>query len=178
MRHLLAVAIAFSALAASFAARAQDHDMMDHQMHMAAMSADGRQSVAFPPALRQHMLGNMRDHLQALADILAALSGGEYANAAHVAHARLGMDSPAAASCNPAGASATGTPEAMDMEQMMARFMPEGMRAVGLEMHQSASVFAAEAAKAVKTGDARPAYAALARVTEKCAACHMAYRVQ
>jgi hypothetical protein len=178
MRHHHTIAIAVALLTAGFAARAQDHDRMDHSMHMATMSADARQPVVFPPAMRQHMLGNMRDHLQALADILAALSGGDYANAAHIAHARLGMASPTAASCNPAGGGATGAPEAMDMEQMMARFMPESMRAVGLEMHQSASVFAAEADKAAGTGDARPAYAALARVTEKCAACHMTYRVQ
>ena len=178
MRHLLAAAIACVALTANLAARAEDHDLMNHHMHMAAMGADARQPVVFPPAMRQHMLGNMRDHLQALADILAALSGGEYANAAHIAHARLGMESPAASACAPAGASAAQAPEAMDMEQMMARFMPENMRAVGLEMHQSASVFAAEADKAARTGDARPAYAALAHVTEKCAVCHMAYRVQ
>ncbi len=45
----------------------------------------------------------------------------------------------------------------------MAQFMPEGMRKLGLAMHQSASDFGTEAPKAAKTGDGRPASAALPR---------------
>ncbi len=64
------------------------------------------------------------------------------------------------------------------MEQIMAQFMPEGMRKLGLAMHQSASDFGTEAPKAAKTGDGRPASAALAHMTQQCAACHSAYKVQ
>lgn len=180
MRSARLAPIVMAALATGAMAQTQDHDMTDHQRHLAAMAGDNRQPVSFPPPMRQHMLDNMRDHLQALADILTALSGSEYARAAQIARARLGMDSPAAAGCNP-GATATGIPQMsqpMDMERMMARFMPEGMRNAGLDMHQSASVFAAEADKAATSGDARPAFAALARVTGKCVACHTAYRME
>jgi hypothetical protein len=65
-----------------------------------------------------------------------------------------------------------------DMDYMMAKFMPEGMRNIGLEMHTAASAFAAEALKADGTHNTRPALAALSRVMQQCAACHSAYKVQ
>ena len=58
------------------------------------------------------------------------------------------------------------------MAAMMAQFMPEDMRALGLTMHESASEFAREAAKTQSGGDLKPALASLARVTQSCAACH------
>jgi hypothetical protein len=179
MRQALFSAIVVAVLASGIPAQAQDHDMMDHPMHMAAMGADGRQPVNFPPQMRQHILANMRDHMQALADILTALSAGDYAKAGQIADARLGLDSPAAAGCK-AGAAvdAPQMSQPADKEQMMAQFMPEGMRKVGLAMHRSASDFAAEAAQAAKTGNGSDAIAALASVTQQCAACHSAYRVQ
>ncbi len=61
---------------------------------------------------------------------------------------------------------------------MMAQFMPEGMRKLGLAMHESASEFAMEAKNSAKSGDAKPAYAALARVTQQCVACHYTYSLQ
>lgn len=168
-------------LAGSLPAHAEDHDMMDHHAHMAAMNADSRQPVSFPPELRQHILSNMRDHLKAVSEILAAMSAGAYSEAAQIAKIRLGMDSPAAEGCKapdaPSGSSGMSQP-AMNMHQMMAQFMPDDMRKAGLAMHQAASDFVAEADKAEKTGDAKRAYAALARVTERCTVCHAAYRVQ
>lgn len=60
----------------------------------------------------------------------------------------------------------------------MSQFMPEGMRNIGLEMHQAASNFAIEAKKAAKTNNAKPALAALSKVTQQCSTCHSAYKVQ
>lgn len=154
--------------------------MMNHHMHMAAAGDDARQAVDFPPQMRQHILSNMRDHLQAVAEILTALGSGGYAKAAQIADERLGLDSPSAQGCK-AGADAAKAPQMStptDMEQMMAQYMPEGMRKVGLAMHQSASDFATAARKAAKTHDAKAANTALARVMQQCAACHSAYKVQ
>jgi cytochrome c556 len=65
------------------------------------------------------------------------------------------------------------------MDHQMAEFMPEGMRNLGLEMHKSASVFAAEAMKTAKPGGSdKKALAALAQLTQQCVACHGAYRLQ
>lgn len=180
MRKSLLLSTVVIALAGSIAANADDHDMMDHHAHMAATSTDGRQLVDFPPEMREHILSNMRDHLNAVSEIMAAMSTGAYADASKIAKTRLGMDSPAAESCKVTGATSGASPmsQPMNMHQMMAQFMPAGMRKAGLAMHQAASDFAVEAGKAEKSGDAKPAYAALARVTQQCTACHAAYRVR
>jgi hypothetical protein len=180
MRNFLLYFAVVIPLAGSLAAHADDHDMMDHHAHTAAMGDDGRQAVDFPPEMRQHILSNMRDHLNAVSEILAAMSSGSYADAAQIAKTRLGMDSPAAEACKAPGAPSASSrmSQPMNMHQMMAQFMPDGMRKAGLAMHQSASDFAVEAVKAGTSGDAKPAYAALARVTQRCTACHAAYRVQ
>lgn len=158
-----------------------DHmNHMDHQQHMAAMGGgDGRQLVNFPPEMRQHSLANMRDHLQALSEILTAMSAGQYTKAAQVAGTRLGMDSPSAEGCKDNNASSKPQmSKPAKMDHQMSEFMPEGMSKIGLDMHQAASTFAAEATKAAKTGNAKPALAALSRVTQQCTACHTAYKVQ
>lgn len=174
------VALAFTAvLGFSLLAQAQqEHNM--HQPHQAAgKSGDTREIVRFPEEMRQRTLSNMRDHLQALSEIIAAMSAGQLAKAADIAEARLGMDSPSAAGCQSGdSAAAAATAKATSSDHQMAKFMPEGMQRLGLEMHQSASVFAAEAKKMRQTGDAdNKAMAALAQVTRQCVACHSAYRL-
>jgi hypothetical protein len=180
MRRSLLAAVAAIALAGGVSAVAQDHsNPMDHQQHMAAMASDGRELVNFPPAMRAHTLANMRDHLQALSEILTAMSSAQYASAARIADTRLGLASPSAEGCKAEGTAATPQmSQPASMDHQMAQFMPENMRKIGLAMHQSASAFAVAAAKAGRTGNAKPALAALSRVTAQCAACHAAYRVQ
>lgn len=180
MRKALILSTLVISLAGSPAAHAQDHDSMHHHQHMGAMTADLRQPVNFPPEMHDHILANMRGHLEALSDIMTAMSTGAYAEAAQIAKTRLGMESPAAEGCKAPDAKDT-TPRAsqpMDMDRMMAQLMPERMRNFGIAMHQSASDFAAEAAKADKTADAKPAFTALARITRQCTACHAAYKLQ
>lgn len=176
MHRILFVPLATIALAVGVSAYAQDP--MDHQKHMMAIADDGRQLVNFPPEMRQYTLANMRDHLQALSEILTAMSSTHYAKAAQIANARLGMDSPLAEGCK--GDDAAGAPpmsKPANMDHQMVQFMPDGMRKTGLEMHQSASAFAAQATIASKTGNAKPALAALSHVVEQCVACHTTYRV-
>ncbi len=176
MRPMLSVYMAAIALAISISANGQDH--ADHQKHMANLASDGRRTVNFPPEMRQHILANMRDHLQALSEILTATSSSNYAEAARIANTRLSMDSPAAEGCNDVDAPSTPQmSKPLSMDHQMSQFMPEGMRKIGLEMHQSAGDFAVQAAMASKTGNAKPALAALSRVTQQCTACHAAYKV-
>ncbi len=173
------VSIAVLSLMGLATANAQDHSAMDHQKHMAMMmTEDNRQLVAFPPPMREHTLANMRDHMQALSDILTAMATAQYGEASRIADARLGMGSPAAEGCKSDGAGAAQMSMPASMEHQMSEIMPEGMRTIGLEMHQAASAFATEAAKASKTGEAKSALVALSRVTRQCSACHTAYRVQ
>jgi hypothetical protein len=140
-KHILTAAAGVHIIAVSV--RVQDHSHMS--MPMMPETADNRRLVEFPPAMRQHMLSNMRAHLVALGEIVTALSAGDSAKAAAIAETRLGLDSPGAAACNP-----NHSADAPAMTAMMAEHMPDEMRNLGFAMH-AASTFAREAAKAQQT---------------------------
>jgi len=121
---------------------------------------DARQFVQFPPMMLEHELANMRDHLATLEKIQAALGRNDLDEAGKLAEQRLGLSS-----------------FELHGAKHVAPFMPEGMQAIGTEMHKAASRFALETDKAAATGDLKPALAALAQVTAQCVACHAAYRL-
>jgi hypothetical protein len=121
-----------------------------------AADQDTRTKVDFPDMMKAHMLGNMRDHLQAISEIQAALATGKLDKAGEIAEARIGMSSLIAHDA-----------------AHMAPFMPKGMQDIGTEMHHAASRFAITASE----GDLPKALDALSKVTEQCVACHMNYRV-
>lgn len=125
---------------------------------------DGRERVKLPAMMQEHMLANMRDHLVAVEEILAALALGKAEDAAGVAEKRLGMSS-----LSLHGAS------------HMAKFMPEPMRQMGTRMHRAASRFAivAKDAEVEQSIEAqRGVFKALQEITENCNACHRAYRIR
>ena len=101
------------------------------------------------------MLGNMRDHLVAINEILTYLATDELEKAADVAESRLGFSS-----FESHGAS------------HIAKFMPEDMAATGTAMHRAASQFA----RVAQEGEVLPAYKKLKDITAACTACHAAYR--
>jgi hypothetical protein len=119
-------------------------------------TGDTRTKVDLPDMMKTHMLGNMRDHLQALNEIQKALAQGQLDKAGDIAEARIGMSSLIAHDA-----------------AHMAPFMPKGMQDIGTEMHHAASRFAMTAAE----GDLSRALDALSKVTEQCVACHKTYRV-
>ena len=130
----------------------------------ATAQEDTRELVKFPPMMAQHMLGNMRDHLRALNEIMGELAQGNADAAAKIAESRLGMSS-----LERHGAA------------HLAKFMPEGMKAAGTELHHAASRFGI----AVKNAELAPGreaqhevYKALEEVTSACIACHQGYRVR
>ena len=59
----------------------------------AASAQDTRQLVKLPEPMQQHMLGNMRDHLATLNEILGDLAKDDFDAAAKVTESRLGMSS-------------------------------------------------------------------------------------
>lgn len=118
---------------------------------------DSRLLVELPEMMQQHMMSNMRDHLVTINEILLNMANGQLDRAADVAESRLGMSSLEAH-----GAS------------HMARFMPEGMRQAGTNMHRAASRFALKA----EEGEMLPAYNALSEITSACVACHSRYRIR
>jgi cytochrome c556 len=121
-----------------------------------AADQDTRTRVDLPEMMKTHMLGNMRDHLQSLYEIQAALATGQLDKAADIAESRIGMSSLISHDAS-----------------HMAPFMPEGMQSIGTEMHHAASRFAMTA----NEGDLPKALQALSEVTAQCVACHMNYRV-
>ena len=118
---------------------------------------DGRQLVQLPEKMQQHMLANMRDHLEAINGILFHLANNELDAAAQLAEQNLGMSS-----LESHGA------------EHMAKFMPEGMRRAGTAMHRAASHFALTA----QEGELLPAVKSLAEVTKTCVSCHAVYRIR
>ena len=120
-------------------------------------AGDARVPVELPPMMQQHMLANMRDHLETLDALLGHLATDELDAAADLAEQRLGMSS-----LDDHGAA------------HMAQFMPEGMRAAGTAMHRAASRFA----RVAEEGDRDRALVALREVSAACVACHRGYRIR
>ena len=69
--------------------QAQPHDMATPR----SAAVDARQLAKFPEPMRLHTITSMRDHLQALQEINAALSQNAFEQAASIAEQRLGMSS-------------------------------------------------------------------------------------
>ena len=122
-----------------------------------AVEADKRQEVKLPAPLKKHMLHNMRDHLQALHEILEALGRDKSDEAAKIAEARLGMSSMALHGADKA-----------------APYMPPAMRQTGMGMHHAASRFAL----AVEEEDPQKSFEALSKVTASCIACHAQFKLR
>jgi hypothetical protein len=123
----------------------------------ASGAEDKREWVKLPEMMQEHMLANMRNHLESINLLLQQLAAGQLDQAAETAEQRLGMSS-----LDKHGAS------------HLAQFMPEPMQAIGTRMHHAASRFALKA----QEGEVLPAYAALQEVTAACVACHGGYRIR
>lgn len=158
MSQLSTLTVFFAAvLTFSIGAYARSGGLPDHATDK---RVDARQLVRFPPAMRAHMLANMRDHLRTLAQIQAHLAVGRYRGASELAEQRLGMTSLKAHDA-----------------RALSHYMPARMRALGMALHRHASEFALAAQTVEATGEPAPALAALARTMETCVACHATYRV-
>ena len=118
-----------------------------------------RQSAELPNHVSRQLMSNMRDHLKALEEITLLLAESKYIEAADTAEKRLGMY----------------TVE-IHYQKFVGKYMPEGMRHIGRQMHEAASGFALSAREAEKDGDLNKAFAALSQVMTQCVACHDLYR--
>lgn len=126
--------------------------------------ADERTLVQLPAPMQEHMLGNMRDHLYAIDEILAALAQGDTAEASAVAEQRLGLSS-----LDDHGAA------------HLAGFMPPEMQTAGTELHKAASRFiqTAQNAELDHTFEAQQkVFGALQDITAACNACHTSFRLR
>ena len=147
--------------------------------NMSPINSDSRQLVNYPPEVRAHLLANMREHLQALADIMDAFARAKYTEAADIADQRLGMTSQGATGCQMEGKGIKMMSNAMHLDHQMSQLMPEKMRELGQNMHKAANEFAVKAREADKDGSkAADAAVALAKIPQQCVACHTSFRIQ
>ncbi len=160
-------AIAFTSLTLPPAAlRAQsptDH-MQGQMMQHHEQPNDKRQLVTMPPQMQEHMLGNMRDHLQTLNMVFSDIADGKFDAASKLLEQRLGMSS---------------LPLHQAVE--MAPFFPQPMQDAGTSMHRAASrlAIALQDASVTQTFDAmRTVNAGLRDVTASCVGCHASYRIR
>lgn len=126
--------------------------------------SDKRELVQLPPMMQEHMLGNMRDHLETLNGIIGAVGTGKYEEAAKLAEQRLGMNS-------------LGFHDAAHM----APFMPRPMQDLGTSMHRAASrlgIVLQNAAVTPSLDSMQEVNRALSEVTAACTGCHAAYRIR
>ncbi len=129
-----------------------------------ASSSDGREFVRLPLPMQEHMLGNMRDHLATLNEIVGAVADGKFDAAAKLSEQRLGMSS-----------------LSMHDAAHMAPFMPQAMQDIGTSMHRAASRLAIvlqDASVSPSADSMRDVSGALHEVTTACAGCHASYRIR
>lgn len=158
-------------------------EITDHTRHLSVINSDSRQLVSYPPDVRAHALATMREHLEALAEIMNAFAHAKYTEAAALADTRLGMDSSGAAACQMNGMKmdmkTIPMPGSAHLDQQMSLFMPEKMRELGQNLHRAANEFAINAREADKDSKyATAAAISLARITQQCVACHRSYRMK
>src|SRR3569833_4705070 len=125
---------------------------------------DARAAVKLPPMTREHMLGNMRDHLVTLDQILGAVANAKFDDAAKLAESRLGMSSLTSHDA-----------------AHMAPFMPKPMQDMGTAMHRAASrlVIVLQDASVTPNAESMQKVAgAMHAVTTACTSCHASYRLQ
>ncbi len=124
-----------------------------------SQSNDQRTFINMPPKAQQLLRQEMLINLTTLTQILSFLAAEKLNDAAEIAETQMGK-------------SAMGKHRGTGMGP--GRFMSPQMRQTCFDMHNAASEFAQTA----KTGNTTQAYAALAKVTATCVACHSTYRTR
>jgi cytochrome c556 len=126
---------------------------MSHEMSGGAHD-DKRTPLKIPPMMKNHVMGNMRDHLAAVNESVKLIGSGNFEAASRVIHDRLGTNE--------------------EMAKMCGMFGNETYRDMGLAMHASADALSAE----IKSKDMGKIMKALSGTLEKCVACHDTFRLE
>lgn len=127
-------------------------------------SDNSREFVSLPDPMREHMLGNMRDHLATLDAVIGDVADNKFDAASKLLEERLGMSS-----------------LPLHHAAEMAPFFPKPMQDAGTSMHHAASrlAIALQNASVAQSFDAMlEVDAALHEVTSSCVACHTGYRLR
>jgi len=132
-----------------------EHGMMSGMhMHPSEMSEknDTRTSLNLPAPMRLMQKQMMREHLQAVTDIVALITEGKFDAASEIAHSKLGL-----------------TPE---MKKMCNMFGNNDFRRIGLTFHKHAD----ELGDVLKTKNLNKSLRALHATMNSCVQCHASFR--
>ena len=88
----------------------------------ASRAQDARELVHLPSLMQEHMLGNMRDHLATLNEIIGDIADNKFDDAAKVSEQRLGMSS-----------------LSLHGAAHLAPYLPKPMQDIGTSMRHAAS---------------------------------------
>ena len=129
-----------------------------------SQAQDTRELVRLPEPMQEHMLGNMRDHLATLNEIIGDIADSKFDEATKIAEQHLGMSSLTAHDA-----------------AHMAPFFPKSMQDMGTGMHHAASrlvIVLQDASVSPSLDTMRNVSRAIHEVTQSCVACHATYRVR
>lgn len=113
---------------------------------------DKRISLKLNTMQKNHQLMNMRDHLEAVQNIITLLSSDKYDEAAKVAHTKLGLTK--------------------EMQSMCASFGDKNFETLGLKFHNSAD----KMSEIFKNRNKKKSLKALSNTMNYCVQCHATYR--
>ncbi len=145
--------------------------MFNNTVH-AQETTDLRQFVEMPPQMKEMFLKNMRGHMEALDQIIAALADNDLNAAADIAGTTMGSASGKQRQCDEDGSQQHKKTE--HKKKAFGKFMPPAMKAMGRQLHISANKFAVIA----RQGDMGEAYKSLSQITATCVACHQSFQVK
>ena len=123
-----------------------------HHHHQGMPTVDKRISLNLAPAMKQHQLANMRNHLDAVRRIIEAVSTDQFETASQIASQDLGLTK--------------------RMEGMCNSFDNESFKEMALAFHGSGD----ELAAVLKGGDTQKSLQALNETMTYCVNCHATYR--
>ncbi|MBI3621412.1 MAG: cytochrome c [Nitrospirae bacterium] len=127
-----------------------------HEPSQPGSASDARVRLDLKPDQREAIKLTMREHLETLEAIVAALGRQDYRKAADIAHLELGFPK---------------HHEAMQREQGAA--LPKRYQELAIEHHQAAETLA----EAIATHEMTPILRQLENTIRACTACHKAYRL-
>lgn len=156
MKKALVAAAAVTFLAAGISFAAEHEQMHEMMMKEGGPKADDRTELTIPAPMKVMHKGMMRQHMDTLSEITAALAANDLKKAAEIARTDLGWSKA--------------------REQQCSVFEPvEGgsdFTKLSTAMHQKAD----ELADAANAGNRDKALKALSELIKKCNACHEKYR--
>ncbi|MCW9002061.1 MAG: cytochrome c [Rhodospirillales bacterium] len=164
-----------------------------------ANAEDVRQGIKLDPQIKEQFLAEMRGHMASLDDIVAAISTGDFAEAAQVADIRLDYGHRMWGAMEEEGATpeqiaamkermksagmGPGRGQGMGMGGGMGfgRYMPPEFRQMGFSMHDASQKLVAAlkaSAKPPVANDYANVLSALSELTGSCRGCHDAFRIE